>query len=46
MTYTDKYIVESYPGLLEGLTSEGKAELIQGLSKSLKIETKHKACRF
>jgi len=46
MTFTDKHIVESYSGLLEGLSSEGKAELIKKLSKSLKIETKHKASRF
>jgi len=46
MTYTDKHIVESYSGLLEGLSSEGKSELIERLSKSLKIETKHRASRF
>ena len=40
MTYTDKHIVEVYSGLLKGLSSESKAELIQSLSKSLKAEKK------
>lgn len=40
MTYTDKHIVEAYSGLLEGLNSESKIELIESLSKSLKTEKK------
>ena len=46
MTYTDKHIVETYSGLLEGLSSEGKAELIESLSKSLKTEKKNTESKF
>ncbi len=46
MTYTDKHIVETYSGLLEGLNSESKAELIESLSKSLKAEKKNKESNF
>jgi hypothetical protein len=46
MTYTDKHIVEIYSGLLEGLSPEGKAELIENLSKSLKTENKNKESKF
>ena len=40
MTYTDKHIIKVYSALLEGLSSESKAELIESLSKSLTIEKK------
>jgi hypothetical protein len=46
MTYTDKHIVEVYSGLLEGLSSEGKAELIESLSRSLKTEKKNSEKKF
>ncbi len=46
MTYTDKHIVETYSGLLEGLSSESKTELIESLSKSLKFEKKNKENNF
>lgn len=46
MTYTDKHIVETYSGLLEGLSSESKTELIESLSKSLKSEKKTKESNF
>ncbi|CAN5420631.1 hypothetical protein BH20BAC1_BH20BAC1_01210 [soil metagenome] len=46
MTYTDKYIVETYSLLFEGLSSESKAELIESLSKSLKSEKKNKEINF
>lgn len=46
MTYTDKHIIETYSGLLEGLSSESKAELIKSLSKSLKTERENKENRF
>ena len=46
MTYTDKHIVETYSGLLEGLTPESKAELIESLSKSLKSEKKNRERNF
>jgi len=38
MSYTDRHIVETYSGLFEGLSSLNKIELIESLSKSLKIE--------
>ena len=46
MTYTDKHIVEVYSGLLDGLNSESKAELIESLSKSLKTEKKNRESKF
>lgn len=42
MNYTDRQIVKSYSGLFEGLSSLSKMELIEQLSKSLKIEKKSK----
>jgi len=42
MSYADKHIVETYSGLFEGLSSDNKLELIETLSKSLKIEEKSK----
>ncbi len=41
MSYADKHIVEVYSGLLEGLSSEIKIELIESLSKSLKTKKKN-----
>ena len=38
MTYADKHIVETYSGLFEGLSSLSKIELIESLSKSLKVD--------
>jgi hypothetical protein len=38
MSYTDKYIIETYSGLMEGLSAFNKIELIDNLSKSLKEE--------
>lgn len=46
MTFTDKHIVETYSGLLEGLSSESKSEIIESLSKSLKSEKKNKESNF
>jgi hypothetical protein len=42
MSYTDKHIVETYSGLIEGLSSDNKMELIETLSKSLQTENKSK----
>jgi hypothetical protein len=42
MSYTEKYLVETYSGLFEGLSSLSKIELIEKLSKSLKKEKKIK----
>ncbi|MGN6341604.1 MAG: hypothetical protein ACTHML_11605 [Ginsengibacter sp.] len=46
MTYTDKHIVETYSGFLEGLSSRSKTELIESLSKFLKPEKKNKESNF
>ena len=46
MTYTDKHLVETYSGLLEGLSSESKTELIENLSNSLKSAKKNKESNF
>ncbi len=44
MSYTEKHIVDS--GLLSGLSSAIKLELIDSLSKSLKTETDKKEANF
>ena len=46
MKYTDRHIVETYSGLLEGLNSKSKIELIESLSKSLKTDEKNKDLIF
>ncbi|HTN07876.1 hypothetical protein [Agriterribacter sp.] len=46
MTYTDRYIIETYSGLFEGLSHMSKIELIESLSKSLKTEKTKKDTRF
>ena len=46
MTYTEKHIVETYSGLLEGSSSRSRTELIESLSKSLKPEKKIKKINF
>ena len=46
MTFTDKHIVETYSGLLDGLSSESKSEILESLSKSLKSEKKNKESDF
>lgn len=46
MTYTDKYIVASYAGLFEGLSTISKLELIESLSKSLRREEADRETRF
>lgn len=46
MTYTDRYLVETYTGLFEGLSSSNKMELIENLSKSLKVESNTKDAKF
>ena len=46
MTITDKNIVESYSNLFEGLSSINKLELIERLSKSLKLGSKSKERNF
>lgn len=46
MSYTDRYIVETYAGLFEGLSSLSKIELIESLSKSLKLDNTKKDKKF
>jgi hypothetical protein len=46
MTYTDKHIVETYSDLFEGLSAISKIELIENLSKSLKVNKKKRAADF
>jgi hypothetical protein len=46
MSYTEKQLIETYSNLFEGLSSLGKIELIQNLSKSLKKEKKSKDTKF
>jgi hypothetical protein len=46
MTYIDKHIVETYSELLEGLSEDGKLELIENLSRSLKTKRSTKDKRF
>jgi len=46
MTVIDKNIVETYSNLFEGLSSINKLELIERLSKSLKLGTKSKEKNF
>lgn len=46
MNHTEKHIVESYSALFEGLSASTKIELIENLSKSLKLEKKIKDTKF
>ncbi len=46
MSYVDKHIVETYSGLFEGLSSSNKIELIETLTRSLKIEVNIKEKKF
>ena len=42
MTITDKNILETYSNLFEGLSAINKIELIERLTKSLKVNTTKK----
>lgn len=46
MSNTDKYIVETYSRLFEGLSSLSKIELIESLTNSLKNEHSKKDSKF
>ncbi|MEO5649311.1 MAG: hypothetical protein ABIR03_05225 [Ginsengibacter sp.] len=46
MSITDRNIVATYSDLLEGLSSLNKMELIESLSKSLKVTESTKDSRF
>ena len=40
MTHAERYIVESYSGLFDSLSSIGKVKLLEKLAKSLKKDKK------
>ena len=40
MTHTEKYIVDTYSGLFDGLNSITKLELLENLAKSIRKESK------
>ena len=40
MTHAEKYIIKSYSGLFDNLSSIGKIELLEKLTKSLKKDKK------
>ena len=46
MTVAEKYIVETYSNLFEGLNSMSKIELLEKLAKSLKRERKSREKDF
>lgn len=46
MTHTEKYIVETYLGLFERLSSMSKLELFEKLAKSLKKDNKTREKEF
>lgn len=46
MSYTDRHIIETYMGLFEGLSALNKIELIESLTKSLKMSAQSKEERF
>ena len=46
MTLAEKYIVDTYSGLFDGLNSITKLELLEKLAKSIKKENKSKEKEF
>ena len=46
MTHTEKNIVETYAYLFEGLSAVSKLQLIESLSKSLRLDKKDKTDAF
>jgi hypothetical protein len=46
MTVAEKYIVDTYSNLFEGLNSNSKIELLEKLAKSLKKEQKSSEKEF
>jgi hypothetical protein len=46
MSSADKHIVETYSSLFEGLSSVSKIELIESLSKSLRVKKSAKDSKF
>ena len=46
MTHAEKYIIETYSGFFDSLSSIGKIELLEKLAKSLKRDNKVKEKTF
>ena len=46
MNHTDRLLVQTYSGLMEGLSSSNKRELIENLSKSLGVEQEERDKAF
>ena len=46
MTLAEKYIIKSYSGLFNSLSSIGKIELLEKLAKSMKTDKKEKEKSF
>ena len=46
MTHAEKYIIETYSGFFDSLSSLGKIELLEKLAKSLKRDDKVKEKNF
>ena len=46
MNYTERHIIESYSALLNGLSPNGKKEIIENLSKSLKTRNETRDSDF
>lgn len=46
MTYAEKYMVETYSGLLDNLSSATKIELLEKIAKSLKRDKKSREKDF
>ncbi|WP_304063915.1 hypothetical protein [Pedobacter glucosidilyticus] len=46
MTHAEKYIVKTYSGLFESLSSISKLELLEKLAKSIRKDTKIKEKEF
>ena len=46
MTHAEKYIIETYSGFFDSLSSLGKIELLERLAKSLKKDNKLKEKNF
>ena len=46
MTHAEKYIIETYSGFFDSLSSIGKIELLEKLAKSLKRDNKAKEKNF
>ena len=46
MSNTERHIIESYAGLFSGLSTSGKLELIESLTRAIKSDSQKKESRF